>query len=256
MKKILQRRFHESTRDVLTIVQGPCLQPVFWEGHWGHSALLHEEQGNNTGQLQTPLRGHGTLMGGTWNFWPCSSKETKTSFRSALLKLSFCEIRVSQRGWEIRNQIYIGPKGISMICSVPFPGVLVCSSEAKPSSLSSFNASALYVFYCFLFSSIIPWGPALYQKLSCALRPAIGWQPTIPRSAKCANRAAARASQKSAYPKEIWAIRRWRLQLGNQGFRGGRGRRGAQLGSSVTCNVNAASASQLYANCHLTMQVV
>ena len=31
MKKIVQRRFDESTRDVLTIVQGPRLQPVFWE---------------------------------------------------------------------------------------------------------------------------------------------------------------------------------------------------------------------------------
>ena len=58
MKKIVQRRFDESTRDVLTIVQGPCLQPVFWEA-------IEDIQRFCTRNKAITKVGHGTLTGGT-----------------------------------------------------------------------------------------------------------------------------------------------------------------------------------------------
>ena len=125
--------------------------------------------------------GHGTLMGGIWSFWTCSSKETKTSFGSALLnhkasietsksivryptkwmKLSFCEMRVSQWVSENRNQMsdlckskgnfddlydlfrFVSSYSIGKTCKF-FQCLLVC----------------MFSIICFLFQSTIP---ALYQ---------------------------------------------------------------------------------------------
>ena len=108
--------------------------------------------------------------------------------------------------FEIRWQIRVSPKGISMICSVPFPVVLL----AKPSSF--FNASRLYAFYSCIVSII---AAALIIAVPC--EPVLGLQPTIPRSGKCANYAAARAPQSPTSRKESWAMRKRRLTFGVEG---------------------------------------
>ena len=47
-EQLLQRSFDESTQDFFS---GCVLTPWVLGGHGRHSALLHEEQGNNEGQL-------------------------------------------------------------------------------------------------------------------------------------------------------------------------------------------------------------
>ena len=72
--------------------------------------------------------------------------------------------------------IRVSPKGISMICSVLFPVVLL----AEPLNFSI--AAAVII----------------------ALRPALGLQPTIPRSGN----AAARAPRESPSRTESWAMKK------------------------------------------------
>ena len=267
-EKLLQGSFDESTRDVLTVFQGACSHPGFWEAMEDIQRFCRR----NKEIMKVISRHRSGGMGHSWavleTFDLVSCKETKASFGSALLnqkasietsksivkyptkwmKLSFCEMRVSQWAPENRKQMsdLCKSKGNSMICSALFAVVLL----AKPSSFSNafWSVCFLYVFY---FNLLL-----LHCINSCsadhrrALLPVLGLQQTIPRSRHCANRAAARASQKWAYGTEIWAMRRWRLQLRNQGFRGRKESERSAAGKF--CGLQY----QPYANCHLTMQVV
>ena len=204
---------------VLAVFPGPCLHPVSWGRPWRTFSAF--ATGTRPSRHRSGDIGHPWLPLVTFEL--ASYKETENQFRKCFLSQkalietsegslwdipsawSFCKMRALQWVSEILNQVSDSCKSKGS-----FDDLL--RSVSAPSSF--FNASGLYAFLSCIVSIAFNSCSAHHSR---ALRPVFGLQPTIPRSGKCANYAAARAPSQSTSRTESRAMRKWRLAFGVEG---------------------------------------